>query len=328
MVILALKTNLKLRPTAILLFCGVLIAASLLSPKHLSARAATVSLAQSQEQSPPQPTATSKQPPRTTLAGSWKLNRDESDDPRQIVRDAEPPSSGTTGGYPAGGAPGGGYPGGGGNPGGGYPGGGYPGGGYPGGGYPGGGGRRGGYPSGEQQNTGQNIEDNPKMQPLIHPWALLSIELKNPEIDVTDDDLRKLTLYTDGRKLQKSKDNSDQEVAAHWDGSRLVSDEKSPLGGKMSRTFELSQDGRKLFETLHIANGRSDTPIIIRYVYDIVGSDTKSEQDSDPVVPASLPGGALIYTHFVQTAQTRRLQLKCKSDGESQMFAALANARA
>jgi hypothetical protein len=85
--------------------------------------------------------------------------------------------------------------------------------------------------------------------------------------------------------LQKSKDNNDQEVAAHWDGSGLVSDEKSPLGGKMSRTFELSQDGRKLFETLHIANGRSDTPIIIRYVYDIVGSDTKSEQDSDPNRP-------------------------------------------
>jgi len=278
MVMLELKTNLKLRPTAILLFCGVLIAASLLSPKHLSAHAATDSLAQSQEQSPPQPGATSKQPPRTTLAGSWKLNRDESDDPQQIVRDAEPPSSGTTGRYPGGGNPRGGYPGGG-NPGGGYPGGGSPGGGYP------GGGRRGGYPSGEQQNTGQNIEDNPKMQPLIHPWALLSIELKNPEIDVTDYDRHKLSLYTDGRKLQKSKDNSDQEVAAHWDGSRLVSDEKSPLGGKMSRTFELSQDGRQLFETLHIANGRSDTPITIRYVYDIASSDTKSEQDSDPNRP-------------------------------------------
>ena len=123
------------------------------------------------------------------------------------------------------------------------------------------------------------------MQPLIHPSGLLTIELKNPEIDVTDDDLHKLSLYTDGRKLQKSKDNNDQEVAAHWDGSRLVSDEKSPLGGKMSRTFELSQDGRQLFETLHIANGRSDTPITIRYVYDIAGSDTKSEQDSDPNRP-------------------------------------------
>jgi hypothetical protein len=279
-----LKTNLKLRPTAILLFCGVLIAGSLLSPKRLSAHAAIVSLAHSQEQSPPQPAAISKQPPRTTLAGSWKLNRDESDDPRQIVRDAEVPSSGSAGGAPGSGYPGGGNPGGGGYPGGGNPGGGYPGGGNPGGGYPGGG-RRGGYPSEGQQNTGQNIEDNPKMQPLIHPSGLLTIELKNPEIDVTDDDLHKLSLYTDGRKLRKSKDNSDQEVAAHWDGSRLASDEKSPLGGKMSRTFELSQDGRQLFETLHIANGRSDTPITIRYVYDIASSDTKSEQDSGPNRP-------------------------------------------
>jgi len=80
------------------------------------------------------------------------------------------------------------------------------------------------------------------MQSLIHPSDSLSIELKNPEVDVTDDRSHKLILYTDGRKLQKSKDNNRQDVAARWDGSRLVSDEKSPLGGKMSRTFELSQD--------------------------------------------------------------------------------------
>jgi hypothetical protein len=258
-----------------------------MSPNRLNAHAVPGSLAQtqSQEQSPTQPAA--KQPARTTLAGSWKLNLDESDDPRQRVRAAESSSGSTAGGYPGGGNPGGGYPGGG-YPGGGYPGGGYPGGGYPGGGYPGGyGGHRGGYPSGGPygQNTSQDIEDNPKMQPLIHPSGLLSIELKNPEIDVTDDDLHKLSLYTDGRKLQKSKDNNNQEVAAHWDGSRLVSDEKSPLGGKMNRTFELSQDGRQLFETLRIDNGRSDTPISIRYVYDIAGSDAQSDQDSNPNRP-------------------------------------------
>jgi hypothetical protein len=49
-----------------------------------------------------------------------------------------------------------------------------------GGGYPGGGGR-GGHPSGGQQNSGQDIEDNPRMQSLIHPSALLSIEVKTPK---------------------------------------------------------------------------------------------------------------------------------------------------
>jgi hypothetical protein len=266
-----LKTNLKVPSTAIVPFWGLLIAASLMSPKRLNAHAAPGSLAQSQEQSSTQSTA--KQPPRTTLAGSWKLNRDQSDDPQQRVRAAEGPSSGNPGGYPGSGNPGGGYPGG-----------------YPGSGNPGGG-RRGGYPSGGggpyggQQNTGQEIETSPKMQPLIHPSGLLSIELKSPEIDVTDDDQHKLSLYTDGRKLQKSKDGNDQEVAAHWAESRLVTDEKSPLGGKMSRTFELSRDGRQLFETLHIDNGGSNTPIFIRYVYDIASSDSENNQDSDPNRP-------------------------------------------
>src|SRR5208282_3465209 len=147
---LELEANLKVRSTAIVALCGFLIAVSLMSPKRLNAHGAPGPLApaQSQEQSPaqsPQPAAKPKQPqvpPRTTLAGAWKLNRDESDDPQQRVRSAESSSSSTAGGYPGGNYPGGGYPGG---PGGGYPGG--PGGGYPGGpggGYPGGPG--GGYP--------------------------------------------------------------------------------------------------------------------------------------------------------------------------------------
>ena len=103
---------------------------------------------------------------------------------------------------------------------------------------------------------------------------------------MTDDQSHKLIFYTDSRKLQKSKDNNRQDVGAHWDGSRLVSDEKSPLGGKMTRTFELSQDGRSLYETLHIDNGRSDTPLVIRYVYDVPGSNVQTgREDSDPNRP-------------------------------------------
>jgi len=37
---------------------------------------------------------------------------------------------------------------------------------------------------------------------------------------------------TDGRKLQKSKDENYQEIAAKFDGTRLVSDEKDPRGNK------------------------------------------------------------------------------------------------
>jgi hypothetical protein len=132
------------------------------------------------------------------------------------------------------------------------------------------------------------------MQPLIHRSDSLSIDLKKPEVDVTDDQFHKLILYTDGRQLQKSTDNNNQEVLAHWSGSQLVSDEKSPLGGKMSRTFELSQDGRTLTETLHIDNNRSKTPLVIQYVYDVTSADMQNGQGSDPDRPVlkRLPDGS------------------------------------
>ena len=38
---------------------------------------------------------------------------------------------------------------------------------------------------------------------------------------MTDDQYRKLVFYTDGRQLQKPKDDSYQEIAAHWDGTKL-----------------------------------------------------------------------------------------------------------
>jgi len=37
----------------------------------------------------------------------------------------------------------------------------------------------------------------------------------------------------------------------------------------MSRTFELSEDGRQLYQTLHMTTGRNNTPLVVRYVYDI-----------------------------------------------------------
>lgn len=123
------------------------------------------------------------------------------------------------------------------------------------------------------------------MQPLLRAPESLMLDLKEGEIDIADEHGRKLVMYTDGRKLPKPIDDNRLEVAAHWDGSQLVSDEKSPLGGKMSRTFELSRDGRQLNETLHIDNGRSGAPIVIRYVYDIPIAGTPNREDSDPNRP-------------------------------------------
>ena len=111
-------------------------------------------------------------------------------------------------------------------------------------------------------------ETTEEMRQLIRPDLSQTLELRDAEVDVTNDQSNKLVCYTDGRKIQKSKDDSLKQVSARWDGSLLVTDEKGPKGRKMSRTFELSADGRQIFETWHIENGRSGSTIVIRYVFD------------------------------------------------------------
>jgi hypothetical protein len=113
----------------------------------------------------------------------------------------------------------------------------------------------------------------------------MTVKLNGAEIDISGDRVPELVMYTDGRKLPKPTSDNREEVAAHWEGSQLVSDERSPLSGKMSRTFELSRDGRQLYETLHIDTGRSGAPIVIRYVYDIPLAGISNREDSDPNRP-------------------------------------------
>jgi len=244
------------RNSTVFLAVAVLGAAAFAGPGLARAQAPPGPLpqAQSQDTPPPPPRPqVQKAPvqPRTSIFGGWKLDRDDSDDGSRKMQEARA-NDNSNGGY-------------GGNR---RMGGGYPGGGYPGGGYPGsGGGRRMG-----QQN--ESDEDRQKMQELLNPPNALTVAeaKKDVEVDVFDDLQNKRALFTDGRKVQKSKDASNQEVAAHWDGNRLTTDEKKPGGGKMSRTYELSPDGTQLYETLHLTTGRSNTPVTIRYVYDQSGA--------------------------------------------------------
>ena len=107
------------------------------------------------------------------------------------------------------------------------------------------------------------------MRELMSPPAKMTFSMSGAEVDLLDDRDRKQAFMTDGRKLQKSKDDNYQEIAAKWDGTRLVTEERDPRGNKMNRTFELSEDGRQLFETLHLRMGRSNTDTSFRFVYDI-----------------------------------------------------------
>ncbi len=214
-----------------LAFCGVAAAQAPAGPVASPPQGAAAPTTKPQEAAP-------LPPPRQTILGAWTLDRDESDDPRKRMQESRDSNAGGYGGRRGGG----GWPGGGG-------------GGY--------GGRRGGMGGGESD------EERQKMQELLRPPATMTLSMTGAEVDLKDDHDRKRAFMTDGRKLQKSKDDNYQEIAAKWDNNRLVTDEKNPRGGKMSRTFELSADGRQLYETLNLKMGRNNTETSIRYVYDI-----------------------------------------------------------
>jgi len=116
---------------------------------------------------------------------------------------------------------------------------------------------------------GESDEERAKMHELLSPPTNITFSMTGAEVDLKDDHDRKRAFMTDGRKLQKSKNDNYQEIAAKWDGNRLVTDEKSPRGRKMSRSFELSAGGRQLYETLNLKMGRNNTDTSFRFVYDI-----------------------------------------------------------
>jgi hypothetical protein len=218
----------------------MLVGLGCLAPVTIHAQAPAGPLPAAQAQPAPGSAAKPQQeiplpPPHTTILGAWKFDPDDSDDPSKRRQDSRDSNGGYSGGH------------------------GRMGGGYPGGGRGGYGGRRG----------GESDEERQKMRELFTPAKTITISMTGAEVDLVDDRDRKRAFMTDGRKLKKSKDENYQEIAAKFDGNRLVTDEKDPRGNKMSRTFELSSDGRQLYETLHMTSGRSNSPQAIRYVYDV-----------------------------------------------------------
>lgn len=186
--------------------------------------------------------------PRKNIMGAWKFNKDESDDPHDRLRQAQGSDSSNPGGGPGGprvGFPGPPMGGPGGSGGGGY------------------GGHRNTTPDEESGRLGNMINPARELQLIRHSDS-------DPEVEMFDDRGRRLIFYTDGRKIEKQKDPSLEEISAHWEESKLVTDEKGPHNGKVTRTFEVSKDGRQLLETIRVTDSKGNHPINVNYVYDAV----------------------------------------------------------
>ena len=123
---------------------------------------------------------------------------------------------------------------------------------------------------------GESDSDRQKMQLFVQPANQLTVVQKEPEIDIADDDDRKFAFYTDGRKVEKSKDPTHQDLDAKWEEYRLVAEGKDPRGNKYERSYEVLEGNHQLRETLLVKVGRNNNEVSIRYVYDLISPPGKS----------------------------------------------------
>lgn len=194
----------------------------------------------------PAPSKKPEVPPRKSILGAWRFNKDESDDGRAKMRQSREADGNNRGNVGYGGP----------RIGGPWPGGPMGGGGY---------GGHGGNP--------QGADESDRLGDLVNPPRELKLSQQldtDPEVDMTDDRQHRRVFYTDGRKLEKQKDSGYQQISARWEGKKLITDEKGAHNGKLSRTFEVSPDGKQLIETMHITDSKGNHPVTVQYVYDAV----------------------------------------------------------
>jgi hypothetical protein len=267
------------------LILAIFAAAALLLPARRTSAQSTAGplpAATPSDQPPPSPRASAPAEigGKPNLSGTWALNKEESDDPREIMQQAG--GSGGQGGgngrvHMGGGVGGGGGMGGGGGTGGG----GWGGRGGQAGGQGGGGGRRGG-----QNGAGGAMND----------LSQLTIEQTASSAKVTGDSGRVLAIYSaadsskasstspssassssssessGSRGSASSSDDSESASAppvAQWQGAQLVAVTPGRReGSKTTRKYEMSPDGKQLFVTTKMESPRFKNPVTFRLVYD------------------------------------------------------------
>ena len=185
------------------------------------------------------------------LAGSWKLNQAQSDNPRDQMRGSD-----STGGERRPRGEGGGEGGGGG------------GGGFGGGRGGFGGGRRGGYGGGRGMSDEQRARMRQTMDLAFHAPSAFTLQQADSAVTVTGEDGQPLLLYADGRKLvQRVDGGGDLEIKAHWQGNDFVVERRVKGGGKVTEDYLRSQDGKQLFVIVGF-EGSGGRSIQFRRVYD------------------------------------------------------------
>jgi hypothetical protein len=171
------------------------------------------------------------------LAGTWKLNKDQSDDPRQKMQEAAAQQGGGgRGGWGGGG--GGGM----------------------------GAGQRGAGQGGGQR--GGMMQDYSELT-ITQTNATTQVTGDSGRVLASTDNSAGNSPTAGSNNSADSDANRNSPPAAQWQGSQLVVTEQMRRG-TTTRTYELSPDGKQLYVTTKIDNPRFSQPVTIRFVYDPV----------------------------------------------------------
>lgn len=169
------------------------------------------------------------------LSGTWSLNRELSDDPREKMRKAR-----ENGGGPG---RGGGFRG------------------------PRGGGGPAGL-RGRRRDGGGAESGSADSEDLMRAFEKLSIVHRDPELRITDGFGRKHVLYTDDRRIEEERSAGTVKIRARWKDGHVVVTTTPEHGSKIIETYAVTADGSVL--TVTTAIERRGREISFRRVYDPV----------------------------------------------------------
>lgn len=188
-----------------------------------------------------------------TLAGNWTLNKDQSDDPREKMREAMG-GGGGRGGYGGGG-----------------------------GGAMGAGGRRGGGGQGQ----GDMLADFSQLTIVETPTSAKVTGSSGRVLAIYDSS--NASASANSSRAGNSNDSDDsggssrdrrqmEPASASWQGTQLVAATQGRRGGSTTRTYELSADGKQLYVTTKMDNPRLQQPVTFRFVYDAASANGGGSQ--------------------------------------------------
>jgi hypothetical protein len=220
------NNNFSIKLVAIMMNIGLALVLASLG----SASAAKGSAAQTQSAAKP------------NLAGQWKLNKDQSDDPRQKMQEAMA-ANGQGGGPAADGE--------------------------------GGGGRHGGGQG--QGGPGAMMNDQAQLTILQTDTSVKVSSASGRVLAAYPEDQQAAKPSSNGGNPDDNTHAYTPPVAK-WQGSQLVASMQGRRGGSTTRTYELSSDGKQLIVTTKMQNPRFAQPVTFRLVYDPAKASSGSSE--------------------------------------------------